>query len=612
MTIALPRIIENENCLGSLLIRGEYERALNKVGAAARKPVRAQVKNDQDLWLLPIHVACALPQVPFAIIEALVKEYPEGLMCETVGKKFQKSGEIRTSEISTESNKTSTSFDSLESFSIDAGWLPIHTAALYGMEKNTLQYLLQAAPGCIYCKTGQGFLPLHVSCLVIDTSFHQIEFLIEEFPLSIYVPTSDGAIAQRIAESNTQGGLPRKIKRILAPKPLDKIGISESPRPSHSIISQKEGTLLKKTKPPRRMEKVSEKVPILFKALSDSRWSDALKHLSQKPEDASIWTLSPNPKDPPCHLLPFHICIRRNAPLHVVKAVIAAEPSATKRREFMGMLPLHVACTVENSIELITYLIETYPKAAAKIDAVGMLPLHKACISGSHPSDTIVELLKAYPKALRTADNKAFLPQDYVSRDAGSLLKIFKRGEEFWEACEIKKNTLSNLICQKQFDTAKLRLQEKPKEARIWTVHPFVPYRYLALHYACILNAPTDLVKALLEAYPDALSLDCQEHDMLPLHLACQHSARPQTVEVLLDSYARAAAIPDSHGLLPLHLACTQGASTMVIQMLTRANPDSSETTDHKGHTPKFYAKNSRHPSILQSMEVLEQPEYSC
>jgi len=589
----------------SLLLKEDFTKALAKVKSEARKSVCVKADGGENLLVLPLHIACAIPKVPHDLIKILVEAYPEALMCRTTLKNFRASKQQTLEDSSSEGYSSSSTIPSSETASIGVGWLPIHVAALYGVQTSTMDSLLVHEPGSVYCKTTQGFLPLHIACRAIETSHHLIETLLRYFPQSIYVPTSGGILAGEIVEMGS-GGNYSEISQLLVTREAMTNQSLQIPRPLHSILNPKRVSTFRNFFPSRRLQDIP-KEQNLFKALSNMEWNEALNCLSRKPKYAKIWTLSPDSRDPPCHLLPLHLGLRRNAPLHVMKAILDANPNAIHKREFMGMLPLHLASHLGMDSEIINFLCEAHPKAAKRVDLIGMLPLHFACKTKNPNTEVITYLLKQNPSGLHEKDSDGFFPQEYLATNS-SLLAEFKRGETYWGSRDISENQLASLICRKQWDSALLRVNEFPREASTWTIHQVADLRYLPLHYACILKAPIDLINALLGVYPDAALAQCQEYDMLPLHLTLQHGSRLDIVEALLQSYGKAVSVADSFGLLPLHLACTQGANLNVISALVKANPDACQAIDRNGYTPKIYASNSMLPHSKMVMQLLETP----
>jgi len=618
----------------SLLLNEDFANASKKVKLSeAKKMVCVKAcGGGENLLVLPLHIACTIPKVPHALMKSLIEAYPEALMCHTTlkqkfrmessssKKKMNSSSSSLEVDLSVSSSSSSIPIAEL-SASMGVGWLPIHAAALYGVSVDTLELLLIHESGSVYCKTTQGLLPLHIACRAIETSQHLIQTLVTSFPQSVNVPTSCGISAAEIVELDSEDTF-SDISQLLVVRSgreetstsSDQTTTIQLPRPLHSILNPKRVSSMKKIFSSSRrsmLEDTMHKEQELFKTLSGMEWDEALNSLSRKPKYANIWTLSQDSRDPPCHLLSLHLGLRRNAPMHVIEAILDANPGAIHKREYKGMLPLHLACHLGMDTKVINLLCKAYPEAAKRADFSGLLPIHIACKIKNPSIEVVTYLLKLNPSSLHEKDNDGLLPQEYLA-DNNPLLKEFKRGENFWAARTISETKLSLLIWQKKWDAALSRAKAVPEEAGVWTIHQVMHLHYLPLHYACILKAPIDLVNALLEAHPEAALAQCQEYDMLPLHLALQHGSGLDIVEALLQSNKKSVTVTDSFDLLPLHLACTKGANISVITALVKANPKACEAMDHNGHTPKTYASNTMLPNSKMVVKLLETPEFAC
>jgi len=181
-------------------------------------------------------------------------------------------------------------------------------------------------------------------------------------------------------------------------------------------------------------------------------------------------------------------------------------------------------------------------------------------------------------------------------------------------------------------------------EADTWiaerNVDGSIKWKLLPLHQACESKAPSEVVKALIKAYPDGVSmkdsggdlplhLACREkaskavvfallkadphaakveddEGRLPLHLACRRGAGAEIIDNLIIAYHGAAQSPDSYSLLPLHWACAQNAPVPVVERLLRAYPQAVDMKDKWGRTPKSLAQastNSEKDNVLRALE---------
>jgi Ankyrin repeats (3 copies) len=113
----------------------------------------------------------------------------------------------------------------------------------------------------------------------------------------------------------------------------------------------------------------------------------------------------------------------------------------------------------------------------------------------------------------------------------------------------------------------------------------------LALHEACLVDAPKSTVKAILKAHPDAVRTKESAYSRLPLHCACRRSpADPSIIAMLLQSHRAACLVPDAHGRLPIYYALSNRADSTIIHMLLSAQPDSAKGVDEHGWSPLHVA----------------------
>ena len=227
----------NQNGLVGMLLKGSRDQITAKMLAnEANKPICVQLlPTDQRLWVLPLHVAAAIPDTPLHLLQDILMAYPKALykhttLTEEKLKRLTEEMESGSDERSTSSfgsfvSHTSTGDNSVHSLlsgvslgsagggggsfrgfpgseespsatkGFGSGWLPLHIAVWYGASIDILRYLIGKAPSTVYCKTSQGYLPLHLACGTEQPSDVHVLALVDAFPASIYVPTSDNAMA---------------------------------------------------------------------------------------------------------------------------------------------------------------------------------------------------------------------------------------------------------------------------------------------------------------------------------------------------------------------------------------------------------------------------------
>lgn len=413
--------------------------------------------DNKPRYMLPIHVACAIPDIPVQLIQDMIKAHPLSLLQHTTAVKntrkssaesMAKSAMSSVSEGTNGSAASSSSDDSAPIWGV--GWLPLHVACYYGVSDQVLQLLLQKSPSSIFCKTTQGLLPIHVACIAMEKSKHLIPTLVEAFPQSIYVSTSDGVLPHDILDATGEKKGDHTLQLLKGERSIAKSISSQTKdntqnssgtskkdislmmrRSVHSIPSAESSNKMKRSK------SMLYQHTKLFKAISTRQWTYALDRMQRRPQEARIWTLSAQPNDPPCHLLPLHLAIRRKAPVNVIRALLRVFPEAQAKREFFGMLPIHVACELGSSLEIV--MAVSQDEALVKETCMHKkLPLHLVCTSNACRKDVIAYLLGAYPKAMNLKDYSNHLPYDYVKHGShphqAQIKKMFDHDTAYWSA----------------------------------------------------------------------------------------------------------------------------------------------------------------------------------
>jgi ankyrin repeat protein len=219
----------------------------------------------------------------------------------------------------------------------------------------------------------------------------------------------------------------------------------------------------------------------------------------------------------------LHKALRESPPsLEKIRSLVETCRDVLSFAEVDGNLPLHFACIYGSPLDLVRYLVEEYPDSLQVAANDGYLPLHDACLSGA-PMDVVQYLAKACPKSLQVTSRSGKKPIDLA----------------------------------------------KNHEVVIWMESAMLAggfaFDQLPLHHACIIGAPLELVRYLVEEYPDSLQ------------------------------------VADNDGYLPLHDACLCGAPMDVVQYLAKACPKSLQVTSRSGKKPIDLAKNHEVVAWMES-----------
>lgn len=262
------------------------------------------------------------------------------------------------------------------------------------------------------------------------------------------------------------------------------------------------------------------------------------------------------------------------------------------------------------------------------------------------PSRDVAYGLSTPPGKVKETTNDCDLPID----DDINLPEVDARQDDevrTLECSALEPTVLYELIKSRKWSAVVNRLRNQRSaadEAATWIVERNVDgsvrWKLLPLHQACENQAPSELIRTLLDVYPSSITmkdsagdlplhLACRERasfkticlllerdptaakvvdeeGRLPLHLACRQGAGHDIVNVLLEYHFRAARTPDAYQLLPLHWACAQNANADVIECLLRANPEAVEVKDQWGRSPTSLAVASTNPEKEIVLEYLE------
>lgn len=161
----------------------------------------------------------------------------------------------------------------------------------------------------------------------------------------------------------------------------------------------------------------------------------------------------------------------------------------------------------------------------------------------------------------------------------------------------MKRNKLPLFLFESDWAAALAEIEFHPHEAKVWESRPgFFDGEHestlLPLHIACSLHTPLHVVRAIVEAYPEALRMNESAFKRLPLHVACQFGERPDVIRYLVQEDRASALEPDILGRLPIHYACSNGSDPSVIKTLLAANPASALYADYNGWLPIHVAIN--------------------
>jgi len=321
--------------------------------------------------------------------------------------------------------------------------------------------------------------------------------------------------------------------------------------------------------------------------------------------------------DPQCartknweNLVLLHKACEGGAPIDLIQLLVEFNPDAVREMNFSEELPLHIACRVETPCtETVRLLLSLYPQGASVQDTFGKIPLHNALKDRAAPIEVLRALVDCFPAGTGTANScDGMLPLHYACSCKSVPLEIVQ-----WLAnihseglmTRTKESKIGDLPLHyaleqcHETDIIRCLLDAYPEGIRARDHLAILP-----LHFACVCftnrdSYPLDTVKLLLERGPDIIKERSKHLGWLPLHVACS-GANLAAVPLLLERYREGARIRADSGMLPVHLACLAALERGPVQLLVDAYPESLNIADNDGRLPLHHACNG-----MASVEIL-------
>mmetsp|Transcript_29658 Transcript_29658/g.48942 ORF Transcript_29658/g.48942 Transcript_29658/m.48942 type:complete len:250 (+) Transcript_29658:190-939(+) len=170
---------------------------------------------------------------------------------------------------------------------------------------------------------------------------------------------------------------------------------------------------------------------------------------------------------------------------------------------------------------------------------------------------------------------------------------------------------LVEAIMLRNWPEVQLIVNERPRKARILyrIVSKSGPTVALPLHHCLMNDAPYQVVRDLMKAYPVGIFLCDSIEKRYPLHIACEAEASLHSYKViktLLEASPDLAMVRDKSGRLPLHHAISNKAKLNVIAALLESSANMAATQpDGKGWYPLHLACSREVPyAIVQALVV--------
>lgn len=165
--------------------------------------------------VLPIHEACANPDVPFPLIQAIVAAYPDGVkVCESAYQRLPLHIACRKHANEKVVNFLIQSYVHGSLIADTLGRLPLHYALSNGAEETIIDLLIERSPNSARGTDRRGWLPLHVACSV-GASTQVIERILEAYPAASIIRTHKGTSVEKCMDAQSAVNKP-EIYQLLA------------------------------------------------------------------------------------------------------------------------------------------------------------------------------------------------------------------------------------------------------------------------------------------------------------------------------------------------------------------------------------------------------------
>lgn len=251
-------------------------------------------------------------------------------------------------------------------------------------------------------------------------------------------------------------------------------------------------------------------------------------------------------------MCPIHVASSHpDADVGVIDALHASWPSGVQQTDRCNMLPLHHAILHRASTKVLTRLLDLYPVSCIKADKHGRYPFNLTS-DLTRSEDSISSSQSVLLNAMRhlSSTSSTTTTATQIEHAARNILRYeVERGHPRWttvflpllemtpkfanELCEQGKYPL-HYACEKCAPT--------PVISRLLTMNIKATmcrsrYGWLPLHYGVISLLSVESIRLLVHAYPRSTEQLEWRWKYPPLHFAVEVCARDDVVRVLLDSF---------------------------------------------------------------------------
>lgn len=126
-----------------------------------------------------------------------------------------------------------------------------------------------------------------------------------------------------------------------------------------------------------------------------------------------------------------------------------------------------------------------------------------------------------------------------------------------------------------------------------------IRWRQLPIHAALVFKSPTELISALVNAYPEGVRCE-NDQGMLPLHLAFRHGAPASILAILLREYPESIRIKDKRDRVPLD--CAMGGQKTDMSEVICAFVADAVDSEKSDSEKKIYRIHAEHITTMKKL----------
>ncbi|GAX28847.1 hypothetical protein FisN_20Lh143 [Fistulifera solaris] len=170
----------------------------------------------KDATVFPLHQACACPQVPAVLIEALIQAFPAALYkpessyqriplhcaCRTSARPAVIAALLRGASLTSSGVNESDPAHDMCLHKDNLQRIPLHYALSNQADVATVRLLLEACPVSTYAVDQRGWTPLHVAASVSCHRLEVFQWLLESNPAAASAVTLQGSLPQQVLQKS--------------------------------------------------------------------------------------------------------------------------------------------------------------------------------------------------------------------------------------------------------------------------------------------------------------------------------------------------------------------------------------------------------------------------